>query len=133
MFFRKQSRAKNSPQKSTSRETIKQVIVVNQALELPKGKCSAQVAHAAVAAFLNATAEVKSQWLNAGMPKVVLKTRDPEELHRLREMAKRRGIAAALIADAGKTVVAAGTQTCIGLGPAEADVLDELTGDLKLL
>ncbi len=132
MFFRKQ---KQAPMKreAKKRETIKQVIVVNQALELPKGKLAAQVAHAAVAAFLRAKPEIQRKWLSVGMPKVVLKTREPDELHRLEDMAKRRDIAASLIADAGKTVVAAGTITCVGLGPAAADELDELTGELKLL
>ena len=112
---------------------MKQVIVVDDALKLPKGKLAAQVAHAAVAAFLQAGGFAQRGWLDEGMPKVVLKVDSPDELARLHEAALMRNLPAALIADAGRTVVPEGTVTCLGLGPAEDAVLDELTGDLKLL
>jgi PTH2 family peptidyl-tRNA hydrolase len=67
------------------------------------------------------------------MPKVVLKSESAEELKQLEEAAQRRGIPTCLIADAGKTVVPAGTITCLGLGPAAENELDELTRDLKLV
>ena len=38
-----------------------------------------------------------------------------------------------LITDAGHTVVAPGTRTCLGIGPADDATLDRLFGDLKLL
>jgi peptidyl-tRNA hydrolase, PTH2 family len=37
---------------------MKQVIIVNEALKLPRGKLAAQVAHAALAGFLNAPIEL---------------------------------------------------------------------------
>ncbi|MEW5746650.1 MAG: peptidyl-tRNA hydrolase Pth2 [Nitrospirota bacterium] len=112
---------------------MKQVIVVNESLKLPRGKLAAQAAHAAVAAFLSADEDARRAWLASGMPKVVLRAESDEELKRLDEAARQRGIPASLIADAGRTVVPAGTITCLGLGPAEAASLDELTGELKLL
>ena len=112
---------------------MKQIIVVNESLKLPRGKLAAQVAHAAVAAFLEASAQAQRAWLAKGMPKVVLKSESAEELKQLEEAAKKRGIPACLITDAGKTVVPAGTITCLGLGPALEDELDELTGELKLV
>ncbi|MEW6443059.1 MAG: aminoacyl-tRNA hydrolase [bacterium] len=112
---------------------MKQIIVVDDSLKLPRGKLAAQVAHAAVAAFLEAGKDAQRAWLSAGMPKVVLKTLGPENLKGLEAAAKRAGIPAAMIADAGRTVLAAGTVTCLGLGPAAAEALDALTGELKLL
>jgi peptidyl-tRNA hydrolase len=112
---------------------VKQVIVVNESLKLPRGKLAAQVAHAAVAAFIEASAETKRLWLTQGMPKVVVKSESAGELKQLEEAARRRGIAACLIHDAGKTVVPAGTITCLGLGPAPDEELDTLTGELKLV
>ncbi len=114
-------------------ERVKQIIVVNESLELPRGKLAAQVAHAAVAAFLEADEVAKGLWLTTGMPKVVLKSAGAGELRRLENEARDRGIPACLITDAGRTVLPAGTITCLGLGPAPATALDELTGELKLV
>lgn len=112
---------------------MKQVIVVNESLKLPRGKLAAQVAHAAVAAFLAASEEAQRLWLANGMPKVVLQGASADELRRLQETAKHRGIATYLITDAGRTVIPAGTVTCVGLGPAPEKELDEITGGLKLV
>lgn len=114
-------------------EMLKQVIVVNEALKLPKGKLAAQVAHASVAAFLEATETVQQSWLAEGMPKIVLKIEDEAALLELRAEAERRGLPLRLVEDAGHTVVAAGTVTCLGLGPAEATTIDAVTGALRLL
>ena len=124
-----QSDGKSSP----IQMLMKQVIVVNAALRLPKGKLAAQVAHAAVGAFLEASAETQRTWLEEGMPKVVLKGNSAEELMGLQTLAMQRHIPACLINDAGRTVVPAGTVTCVGLGPAGDNEIDELTGTLKLL
>jgi peptidyl-tRNA hydrolase, PTH2 family len=112
---------------------MKQVIVVNDSLKLPKGKLAAQAAHAAVGAFLEAAPGVQEAWLEEGMPKVVLKGEDVEQLLSLQTQAEELGIAICLIEDAGRTVVPEGTITCLGLGPAEDGVLDQVTGQLKLL
>ncbi|MCB0163981.1 MAG: peptidyl-tRNA hydrolase Pth2 [Anaerolineae bacterium] len=112
---------------------LKQVIVVNNALKLPKGKLAAQVAHAAVAAFLEAGEATRQQWLAEGMPKIVLKADSDQELLALQALAQAQSIPAYLVTDAGKTVLPEGTMTCLGLGPAGEAVLDELTGGLKLL
>lgn len=112
---------------------MKQVIVVNESLKLPRGKLAAQVAHAAVHALLYASPEAQRAWLQEGMPKVVLRGDSDEELLELEKQAAQLGLPCGLIRDAGRTVVAAGTITCIGLGPAEASVIDQLTGAKSLL
>jgi PTH2 family peptidyl-tRNA hydrolase len=48
-------------------------------------------------------------------------------------MAKDEGLPCALITDAGKTVIAPGTKTAVGIGPAKEEDIDRLTQDLKLL
>jgi peptidyl-tRNA hydrolase, PTH2 family len=112
---------------------MKQVIVVNEALRLPCGKLAAQVAHAAVAVLLAADPDHVEAWLAAGMPKIVLQVNNEAELLAVYERAKDKQIPAELIRDAGKTVVAAGTITCLGLGPAPREEIDSVTGSLKLL
>ena len=111
----------------------KQVIVVNASLKLPKGKLAAQVAHAAVSAFLDAGQSAREAWLGEGMPKVVVAAPDEDELLRCFERAQFARIPSHLIRDAGRTVVAAGTITCAGIGPAPSSAIDAITGHLKLL
>jgi peptidyl-tRNA hydrolase len=111
----------------------KQVIVVNDALRLPRGKLAAQVAHAAVAAFLRAPRDAQGQWLTEGMPKVVVRCLDEQALLDLEAKAIAAGLPVELIRDAGRTVVAAGTATCLGVGPAEAGAVDAVTGTLRLV
>jgi peptidyl-tRNA hydrolase len=112
---------------------MKQVIVVNRSLALPKGKLAAQVAHAAVGAFVVATQQAQLAWLQVGMPKIVVYAADADALVQLEQRAKEQQIPACLVHDAGRTVLAAGTITCLGLGPAPADTIDALTRRLPLV
>ncbi|MCP4318246.1 MAG: aminoacyl-tRNA hydrolase [Hyphomicrobiales bacterium] len=112
---------------------MKQVIVVNQALDLPAGKLAAQVAHASVSAFVLADPEAQKRWLECGMPKIVLAVASAEALRELQSLADAGSVPASLVEDAGKTLLPAGTITCIGIGPAETQNIDRLTGRLALL
>ena len=112
---------------------MKQVIVVNRSLALPKGKLAAQVAHAAIGAFIAASVEAQVAWLQVGMPKIVVYAADADALVELEARAREQQIPADLVHDAGRTVIPAGTITCLGLGPALADVLDPITGELPLV
>src|SRR5580698_574587 len=112
---------------------MKQVIVVNEALRLPRGKLASQVAHAAIASFLRASTQSQRSWLSAGMRKVVLSGESAEQLADLSNRAREAGIPSELIRDAGLTVVEVGTVTCLGLGPATDLELDAITGILHLV
>jgi peptidyl-tRNA hydrolase, PTH2 family len=112
---------------------MKQVIVVNESLGLPCGKLAAQVAHAAIGAFLQAKYSVRAEWLATGMTKVVLACASTEALLALQEQAAAAALPQFLVADAGRTVVAAGTVTCLGIGPAADEAISAVTGTLKLL
>lgn len=112
---------------------MKQVIVVNEALGLPPGKMAAQVAHASVGAFLKAQKDNRGRWLETGMPKVVLRCASETELLAILAKAEAAGLSTLLIRDAGRTVVEAGTATCVGIGPNPIADIDAITGELKLL
>ena len=112
---------------------MKQVIIVNEALWLPRGKLSAQVAHASVSALLGAAHDDLRQWLEEGMPKIVLRVENEAQLTDLERQATAAGLPAVLIRDAGRTVVAPGTATCLGIGPANEAAIDALTGTLQLV
>jgi PTH2 family peptidyl-tRNA hydrolase len=112
---------------------MKQVILINDSLDLPRGKLAAQVAHASVASFLNSNSSAQKEWLQCGMPKVVLSASSEEDLLRYYQQAIDANLPAQLIEDAGRTVVASGTLTCIGIGPAEISEIDQITSSLKLV
>jgi peptidyl-tRNA hydrolase, PTH2 family len=112
---------------------MKQVIVVNSSLALPPGKLAAQVAHASIAAFLSAEDAPRRKWLETGMPKIVLDGGTEAQLDLLLRQARDAGLPAQLVRDAGKTLIAEGTVTCLGIGPAPAEQIDRLTGALALL
>ncbi len=112
---------------------MKQVVIINESLKLPRGKLSAQVAHASVATFIAASSRNQQAWLEEGMPKVVLSASNERELTEYYEKALSANLPTKLIKDAGRTVLAAGTITCVGIGPAPEEDIDPITGDLKLV
>lgn len=114
----------------------KMVIAVRKDLDLGKGKIGSQVAHAAVSCALYAEKHDKkafSEWMRQGQRKVVVRVDSLDEIYALKSRAESLGITHSLITDAGKTQVDPETVTCIGLGPAEEEVLDQLTGSFSLL
>lgn len=114
---------------------IKQVIVVRTDLDMGKGKIAAQVGHACV---LGAEHVRKSnpawfeQWWT-GQEKVVVKVYGIKELQEVKRHAIDLNLPWSEVSDAGHTQLAPGTTTCISIGPAPEDLIDKVTGDLKLL
>ncbi|MBR9690337.1 peptidyl-tRNA hydrolase [Candidatus Woesearchaeota archaeon] len=111
----------------------KQVILARADLKLPKGKLAAQAAHASVEAVLKADENKVKAWRAQGQKKVVLKVTDEKELVKFFQQAKDVGFVASLITDAGKTVIAPGTKTCVAIGPGLEEEIDALTGELKMM
>jgi peptidyl-tRNA hydrolase, PTH2 family len=56
-----------------------------------------------------------------------------DELATLQATALSLGLVAEVIADAGRTQIASGSHTVLGIGPAPKSVVDKVTGGLKLL
>jgi PTH2 family peptidyl-tRNA hydrolase len=114
----------------------KQVIVFRGDLKLSKGKIAAQAGHAAVSAAQEANKSHRSwweAWLFEGQRKIAVKVKDEKELLELEEQAKESGLPNALIVDRGLTEIPPDTVTCLGIGPAPAEMMDRLTGNLPLL
>jgi len=114
----------------------KMVLVVRTDLKMGKGKIAAQCSHATLgcykAALKGHKGAIKSWELN-GQPKIALKCQDEEQLLALRDHAKSLKVPFSLIRDAGRTQIAPGSKTVLGVGPAPEDVVDKITGHLKLL
>ena len=111
----------------------KQCIIIRDDLKLSKGKLAVQVAHAAVSAAEWASRSDLENWKEGGQKKVVLRVEKLQDLFELKEKARREGLSTALITDAGLTEIAPGTVTVLGIGPARADYIDKVTGNLKLV
>ena len=112
--------------------SFKQIIVVDEDLNLSKGKLAAQVAHASLSAYEKASSDKIKKWKLEGQKKVVVEAGD-NSLKDLFRQAKRNKIAAHLVKDAGRTEVAAGTITALGLGPDDENKINTITGDLRLI
>jgi PTH2 family peptidyl-tRNA hydrolase len=112
---------------------MKQVMVVRTDIKMGKGKIAAQCCHAAIGAYKQADKEKIRKWENEAYAKVVLKAPTLQDLYNLRELARANGVAYYLVTDAGITQLPKSTVTVLGLGPDEDEILDKITGDLKLL
>ena len=125
---------------------VKQVIVVRKDLNMRKGKIAAQVAHASMK-FLTDNNEAErgdemivklspaeAMWLSGSFTKVVVGVDSEDALHDLMLKAELFGVECHEIIDAGRTEFnGVPTLTCVAFGPCEADVLDKITGNLKLI
>ena len=124
---------------------IKQVIVIRRDLKMRRGKEIAQGAHASMAALLQGIAlhadgtatlplwPEAHAWLSGAFTKVTVKVQSEEELLAVRDQAEAAGLVHALIQDAGRTEFAGvPTYTALAVGPATAEQLAPVTGDLKL-
>ena len=111
----------------------KQVILARQDLKLPKGKLAVQVAHASLDVALKSDGKIVEKWKAQGAKKVVLKVADEKELLKYMSIAENEGLKAALIKDAGHTVLQPGTITCLGIGPDLEEKIDKVTGKLKMV
>jgi len=111
---------------------MKMVILVRKDLQLPKGKAAAQVAHAAVEAAMRSDKDKVKKWRDEGQKKVVLRVADEKELLAYMQEAKDASLQTALITDAGKTVIAPGTKTCVAIGPDDEVAVDRVTGELPM-
>lgn len=114
----------------------KMVIVVRWDLKLSAGKMAAQVAHAAVNCAFAAkkrTPEWFDRWYAEGQRKVVVKVPALDGIYEVKSNAEALRLVTSLITDAGMTEIPPNTVTCLGVGPGPADVLDKVTGHLKLV
>ena len=125
---------------------VKMVIVCRKDLNCRKGKMMAQVAHAAVNAVLNLgifnasnctiTIPMDSiyEWFNGLSTKICVGVNSKEELLQIADKAKENGLPIALVEDAGRTEFhGVPTLTCLAIGPAKGELIDQVTGHLTLL
>ena len=114
----------------------KQVILIRTDLGMSTGKKCAQACHAAGSAADLARTRQKyawKTWKQTGKKKVILKIKTLEDMQDIVNQLKRKEIPHYLIQDAGLTQLEPGTITALGIGPVQSNVIDPITGNLKLL
>jgi len=102
------------------------------------GKIAAQCGHATLACYKtllrnSSGSDVLKRWERYGQAKVAVQVRSEDELEMLQAQAISLGICAQIIHDAGRTQIASGSATVLGVGPAPKSAVDQVTGHLKLL
>jgi len=112
------------------------VVAVRRDLQMGKGKIAVQVGHATLTVAEQTRRQHPDwwrEWFHEGQAKVVVKVSSESDLLNLRRSAEELGLASAIIHDSGLTQVEPGTPTCVGIGPAPAELVDKITGELPLL
>ena len=130
---------------SEEQRKIKQVIVMRHDLKMRRGKQIAQGAHASMSFIcrrlqergsvsLSDFSEVEQAWLTGAFAKVCCRVDSEAELMAIHDKAVAAGLEVHLITDSGKTEFhGEPTNTCLAIGPDEAEKIDEITGHLQLL
>ena len=111
---------------------MKQAIVARADLGMGEGKLAAQVAHASLMAYEDASQGDRKEWKGGGQKKVVLRADSESDLFALAEKAKAKRLPHAIVRDAGHTELEPGTASALAVGPAPDDRVDAVTGDLSL-
>jgi PTH2 family peptidyl-tRNA hydrolase len=134
---------------------VKQIILIRKDLNMRKGKCVSQGAHASLGAamkwmelieadgfegldsavgyFVPQTAELE-EWFATGCTKITVSVDSEAELEELYQKGKEITDHCYLVTDEGRTEFhGVPTKTTLAIGPVDSEEVDKITGNLKLL
>ncbi|VDN97983.1 unnamed protein product [Rodentolepis nana] len=136
-YFRRGCPSKRALMKMNCQISDKQklVLVVRNDLKMTQGKVAAQCSHATLGCYQKAIEqcpEATEAWESTGQAKIVLRVPDYPSLIQLQKAARDIDLPHCLVHDAGHTQVPSGTATVLGIGPAHCELIDSITGHLKL-
>ncbi len=100
-------------------------VVLRKDIHMGKGKFSAQAAHAVVSLI----PQTNTQWDFDEHPIEIWTVRGEENLVGIYSKAQKMNVNCTLIRDAGKTQIAPGSKTAVGLGPINEAIFDILMND----
>jgi len=140
-----------------SGKALKLMLCVRTDLEMGKGKIAAQCGHAVsgiMQDLLYYDQDLLQQWIGSnvttisfssphllhflhckdnGQPKIAVKVRTEEALMQLEKDAIAKDLPTCMIRDAGRTQIAPNSKTVLAIGPGPKDLVNKVTGSLKLL
>lgn len=108
-------------------------------LNMRKGKMVVQGAHASILFYwiedgMPHDVDDVERWVYSGMKKICVKGDNEAHLLKLHWEARRAGLRAHIVTDAGHTEFnGEPTMTCLAIGPNEDEAVDKITGGLTLL
>lgn len=114
-------------------------LAVRTDLKMSTGKTVAQCAHGAVGALSMARDASDNQWSvwlrdwNGKPDKVLYQCSSQEEIRSLRKKAAASNVPYCLVRDAGRTQIAAGSETVLAVGPAPPSILSPLFAEMQPL
>ncbi|MCJ1462449.1 hypothetical protein MMC07_001050 [Pseudocyphellaria aurata] len=128
------------------------ILLLSGLTNFSAGKIAAQCSHATLSNYRLLLSQphlspLLRRWESTGQAKIALQAPSPPsgadaesingggegELEKLRAQASQLGLCATIVHDAGRTQIAAGSATVLGVGPGPKSVVDRVTGGLKLL
>ncbi len=115
---------------------FKMAIVLRGDVEMSLGKTISQACHACLeSSEISKKRDLPSwkAWRGEGSRKIVVEARSLGEFKNVEARAVKLGVPHARIQDRGLTEVPPGTITALGVGPAQAKLVDKVTGSLPLL
>lgn len=134
-----------------NKKRVKQVLIIRDDLNMPRGKLAAQAAHASMAIFFNMmkenvnktehqteyTLKVSNpymiEWIEGHFTKICVYVKSEEALLKIHQKAQEANLPCSLIRDSGFTVFAEPTLTAVAIGPDDPDKIDAITKKLQLL
>ncbi|KAJ7169659.1 PTH2-domain-containing protein [Mycena filopes] len=117
-------------------EPCKLVLIVRTDLKMTPGKISAQCGHATLACYrtlARQNPQLVKHWERTGQAKIALKATSDKQLLELETQAKILNLCARSVRDEGRTQVEPGTRTVLAIGPAPVELINRVTGKLRLL
>jgi PTH2 family peptidyl-tRNA hydrolase len=114
---------------------MKQVILVRTDLKMRKGKLSGQVAHASIGAARTVPDIEVENWIdNHDQRKIILKVSSLEEMRKYKQKCVESGLNCVYeVINKGDNQIPLDEVTCLGVGPVDDEMLNEIFKDLKLL
>ena len=123
----------SSPSLEPALTGLKMVCVIRTDLGMTPGKVAAQAVHAALGAVKSVRSpNTLRTWESEGEKVVCLRCETLQELQHIHFTASDAGLNVHVVHDAGRTEVDAGSTTVAAIGPAPEDLVDSVTGHLRL-
>jgi len=115
---------------------LKMMLCVRTDLKMGKGKMCAQCGHAVAGVMeklMRKDQKLLQLWTSHAQPKIAVKVKTEDKLLTMKAQADSLNLPNYLVADAGRTQIAAGSLTVLAIGPGPEKLIDTITKKLSLL